>query len=200
MLIKKKLILMLFSLIFLSCNSENDSIKEPENTQPIKYTFVKIEFIKPEQNGNTEYYENALKIEYINRTSITQTYSHNPLNGIYETSQFTGIDSSIINHIINSPIIAVPISADNLGYLGEEKWPISNSTEKHLSSLNLESNILIEANNKMTLKTKINYLKISTNIRLTLIDDKENKVHVFDGKWVGIYPKNAEIETTFTNL
>jgi hypothetical protein len=84
--------------------------------------------------------------------------------------------------------------------LGEEKWPISNNTEKQSSSLNLERNIMIESNKKMALKTKLHYLKISTNVRLTLIDDKKNKEHVFDGKWVGVYPINAEIETTFTDL
>jgi hypothetical protein len=35
---------------------------------------------------------------------------------------------------------------------------------------------------------------------LTLIDDKENEEHVFEGKWVGVYPTNAEIEIVFTDL
>lgn len=198
--IKKNLILLLFSGFILSCNTENDSIEKPPSPQQIEYTFVKMEFINSEQSEKSEEKGNSQTVIYTNRTSITQTYPHNPLTGVYVTSQFSGIDSSVINHIINSPIIAVPINIDNLISLGEAKWPISNNTEKQLSSLNLERNILIESNKKMTLFTKIHFMKLSTDIRLTLIDNKEKKEHIFEGKWVGVYPINAEIETIFTNL
>jgi hypothetical protein len=197
---KKNLILLILSGIVLSCKTEKDPIVKPESAKPIEYSFVKIEFINPEQSDVSEQYLHPPKVEFSNRTSVTQTYPYNPLSGVYETSQFSGIDSSVINHISNSPIIAVPINIDNFVSLGGAKWPISINPERQESSLNLERTFPVESNKKLTLKTKLHYLKISTDIRLTLIDDKENEEHVFEGSWVGVYPTNAEIEIVFTDL
>ncbi len=200
MKIKKNLILLLLLGVIVACNKEMDLNENNDNHQPIEYSFVKMEYIISDQSESSEYNENIPKIESLNRTSIIQTYQYNALNGIYTTSQFSGIDSSVINHIINSPIIATPIDIDSVVYLGDAIWPISNTTEKLLPNISMISDILINPNQKLIIETKIRFRKISTNTRLTLIDSKENKEHVFKGKWIGVFPINADTKITFTEL
>ena len=198
--VRKVSILLLFSVIILSCNTEKGTFEDLQNNPQLEYSFVKIEFLNSDQSEKSEQYGSNSIIKYSNGTSITQTYTYDPSNELYETSQFSGIDSSVINHIINSPVIAVPVNIDNIVYLGEAKWPISNNTEKQVSNLNLEKSFSIGPNTKMALEIRLCYRKVSTNIRLTLIDNKEKKEHVFDGKWVGVYPINVKIETTYTDI
>lgn len=197
---KRSLILMFFSVVMLSCNPDKESIENPEIGQQVDYTFVKIEFINSEQSDQSEQLVAIPTVEYSNGTSVAQNFSYNPLKGVYETSQFSGIDTSVMNHIINSPIVAVPINTDNGITLGEAKWPLSNNTEEQQPSHRLEGSFTILANNKLFIETTLHYKKITTDFRLTLKDNKENKVHVFEGKWVGVYQTEAEFKTVFTEL
>lgn len=190
---------LLFMGIMMSC--DNDELTDDsKDLKQIEYSFVKIEFLKTGQTENIEYIESTTKLEYLNRTSITQTYNHNPTLGLFEISQFSGIDSLIISNIIDPPMISVPTRIENFISFGDAKWSVSNKTEKAESNLNFKSSIQIESNKKMTLNTMLYYRKIKTNFRLILLNKTENKEQTFEGIWIGNYPINVEIETFFTEL
>ncbi len=203
MSINKFLFYLLLSGSILSCNNKKDSIETPEIINPKtesarEYIFVKIEFIK--KGDDIVQYNDLPKIEYLNSTKTTQTFPYDPVDGTYEVSQFTGIDSSVVNQIVHPPLIAVPISTNNSLSLGETKWPISISIEKQKSDLTYLRVFAIESNTRMTIESKLYFKYISAYVKLTLLDVKENKEQVFEGEWEGVYPIYTEFNTIVPDL
>lgn len=193
------ILLFLLALGASSCDKD-DSVKVPDKTEHIEYSFVKIEFLNSTQTEIREFSESMPKFEVLNRTSSTLTYNHNPLSEIFDISQFLGIDTMITNNIIDLPMVAVPTYIENDIFLGEKKWTISNEIEKKESNLKIEYSIHIESNKKLSLKTTVFYRELKTNFKLTLMNEIEHKEQIFEGKWTGRYPINAEIEAIFTDL
>jgi hypothetical protein len=195
----KPLVLIFFFAIIISCSKEDNPIEISDN-QKIEYYFENIEFLISDQSEESEYYVNMPTIVYSNGTNLAQTFPHNLLEGIFETSQFQGVDSSVINHIINSPLISIPIDIDTIVYLGEAKWPISNNFEQQELGFIVQYDYLIETDTKMTINSKIYWRMISTDFILTLTDSKENREHVFEGRWSGEYPIGYDLEVIFEEL
>lgn len=193
------ILLLLLTLGVSSCDKD-DSIVEPDKTEHIEYSFVKIEFLNSTQTEIREFSESMPKFEVLNKTSSTLTYNHNPLSGIFDISQFFGIDTMIINNIIDLPLVAVPVYIENDVFLGEKKWTISNDIEKKESNLIIGNIIHIEPYKKLSLKTTLFYRELKTNFKLTLMNETEHKEQIFEGKWTGRFPINAEIEAIFTDL
>ncbi len=194
MLLRRTFILLFLSVIIFSCNTDNDTVV-PEIT-PKEYSFVKMEFRNTTQSDDSELFEILPDIIISNRTDITQSYNHYPFKGIFETSKFSGLDTAVLNHIVNPQLISVPNST---GYLGKAKWHVSVKTET--SEPDMEMHVIsdIGPNTMMTIKYKIYYRTLTADTRLILIDQDENEF-VLEGTWTGVVPFDTEIKTLYEEL
>lgn len=190
------IILLLLTLgITLSCD------KDETVAIPLKadYSFVKIEFLNTDESEENEGLAETRKFEFVNRTPIAQSFNYNyPV--VFETSRFTGIDTSVINNITDLPLIVVPGDIiENKIYVGvDDKWKISGNTESKESVLNYGLDIKLDPYTKITLNVKLFYREMKTKYRLTLINNNEHKEQTFEGIWFGGQPINFDSDAIYS--
>jgi len=190
------LLLLLVGIVF-SCS--NDDLTEISRTAD--YSFVKIEFLKTSQSDKKEYYMPVSAIEFLNQSGIVQTFNYVPSSEIDESSQFSGIDSMILNHIVDLQLVAVPVDITDQIELGSQKWPISNCVERKESFVTYTgSETLVQPNSKVIFQIKPFIRELKMDFKLTLINISTFQTETFAGQWTGKIPLKMDFEIVFTNL
>ena len=198
---KNKFLFVLSIFIFVSCSKHETDILNENSPEPIAkevYIFKEIKYVIEEGDGEEIIIEKMRGLEYVNKTSVTQSVIIDPLAGIEDISLFKSFDNDVLPLAIDSVFVHIPIDITNGDIsLGGTKRFYSNSELYFPSVLNLKDTVYVDPNKKLIVAIELIISKYISTYEAVFYEEKTAKEITVRGKWSGWVTKDAKIKKDY---